>query len=57
MSTPEHTLRITPTGTQRATVLFVPPLFEEANRTRRTLALAMRALASDGFTTLLGAQH
>ena len=53
MSTPEHTLRITPTGTQRATVLFVPPLFEEANRTRRTLALAMRALASDGFTTLL----
>ena len=53
MSTPEHTLRITPTGTPRATVLFVPPLFEEANRTRRTLVLAMRALAADGFATLL----
>lgn len=53
MSTPEHTLRITPTGTPRATILFVPPLFEEANRTRRTLVLAMRALAADGFATLL----
>jgi pimeloyl-ACP methyl ester carboxylesterase len=49
----EHTLRITPTGPPRATVLFVPPLFEETNRTRRTLALAMRALAADGFATLL----
>jgi hypothetical protein len=51
--TPEHTLRITPTGTPRATILFVPPLFDEANRTRRTLVLAMRALAADGFATLL----
>ena len=51
--TPEHTLRITPTGTPRATILFAPPLFEEANRTRRTLVLAMRALAADGFATLL----
>ena len=50
---PEHILRITPTGTPRAAILFVPPLFEEANRTRRTLVLAMRALAADGFATLL----
>ncbi len=53
LPTPEHILRISPTGTPRATVLFVPPLFEEANRTRRTLVLAMRALAADGFATLL----
>jgi hypothetical protein len=53
VSTPEHILRITPTGTCRATILFVPPLFEEANRTRRTLVLAMRALAAEGFATLL----
>lgn len=53
LPTPEHTLRITPTAAPRATILFVPPLFEEANRTRRTLVLAMRALAADGFTTLL----
>ncbi|MBU0823006.1 MAG: hypothetical protein KKA44_01860 [Alphaproteobacteria bacterium] len=52
-SAPEHTLRITPTGTCRATILFVPPLFEEANRTRRTLVLAMRTLAADGFATFL----
>ncbi|WP_428627977.1 hypothetical protein [Sphingopyxis sp.] len=51
--TPEHTLRITPTGTPRATILLVLPLFEEANRTRRTIVLAMRALAADGFATLL----
>ncbi|WP_194953546.1 alpha/beta hydrolase family protein [Sphingopyxis solisilvae] len=49
----EHHLRIAPTGTPRATILFVPPLFDEANRSRRTLVLAMRALAADGFTTLL----
>ncbi|UNK81113.1 hypothetical protein MNQ96_08635 [Sphingopyxis granuli] len=48
-----HRLRIDPAGTPRATVLFVPPLFEEANRTRRTLVLAMRALAADGFAALL----
>ncbi|HEV7340785.1 MAG TPA: hypothetical protein VGN68_04060 [Sphingopyxis sp.] len=53
MPTPEHILRITPTGTPRATILFVPPLFDEANRTRRTLVLAMRTLAADGFATLL----
>ena len=50
---PEHILRIVPTAALRATILFVPPLFEEANRTRRTLVLAMRALAADGFATLL----
>lgn len=50
---PEYILRIVPTAALRATILFVPPLFEEANRTRRTLVLAMRALAADGFATLL----
>lgn len=49
----EHRLRIDPVGTPRATIVFVPPLFEEANRTRRTLVLAMRALAADGFAALL----
>ena len=49
----EHRLRIDPAGTPRATVLIVPPLFEEANRTRRTLVLAMRALAADGFAAVL----
>lgn len=49
----EHHLRIDPAGAPRATVLIVPPLFEEANRTRRTLVLAMRALAAQGFTALL----
>lgn len=53
MSAAEHQLRIDPVGTPRATVLIVPPLFEEANRTRRTLVLAMRALAADGFAALL----
>jgi len=49
----EHQLRIDPAGTPRATILIVPPLFEEANRTRRTLVLAMRALATDGFAAVL----
>ena len=49
----EHRLRIDPAGTPRATVLIVPPLFEEANRTRHTLVLAMRALAEKGFAALL----
>ncbi|WP_447764047.1 hypothetical protein [Sphingopyxis panaciterrae] len=49
----EHQLRIDPAGTPRATVLIVPPLFEEANRTRRTLVLAMRALGAQGFTAIL----
>ena len=53
LSAPEHILRITPTSTPRATILFVPPLFEEANRTRRTLVVAMRALAADGFAAML----
>jgi len=50
---PEHTLCITPIAAPRATILFVPPLFEEANRTRRTIVLAMRALAADGFAAQL----
>ncbi|HWW58661.1 MAG TPA: hypothetical protein VN047_17345, partial [Sphingopyxis sp.] len=49
----EHRLRIAPAGTPRANILIVPPLFEEANRTRRTLVLAMRALAASGFTAVL----
>lgn len=49
----EHILRIDPAGVPRATILIVPPLFEEANRTRRTLVLAMRALATDGFAAWL----
>ena len=49
----EHLLRIDPVGAPRATVLIVPPLFEEANRTRRTLVLAMRALAAHGFAAVL----
>ena len=53
MSIPEHHLRIDPAGTSRATVLIVPPLFEEANRTRRTLVLAMRALAAQGFAAAM----
>lgn len=53
MSAPEHQFRIAPVGTPRATILFVPPLFDEANRIRRTLVCAMRALAADGFATLI----
>ncbi|MBY4636133.1 hypothetical protein K5P26_03140 [Sphingopyxis sp. XHP0097] len=49
----DHILRIAPATAPRATVLVVPPLFEEANRTRRTLVLAMRALAARGFAALL----
>ena len=52
-SAPEHQLRIDPAGTPRATVLIVPPLFDEANRLRHTLVLAMRALAADGFAAVL----
>ncbi|MEQ8312067.1 MAG: hypothetical protein RIA72_15375 [Sphingopyxis sp.] len=50
---PEHRLGIAPVAPPRATVVVVPPLFEEANRTRRTLVLAMRALAAGGFAALL----
>jgi len=49
----EHRLRIDPAGTPRATILIVPPLFDEANRLRRTLVLAMRALAAGGFAAVL----
>jgi hypothetical protein len=35
-----------------ARVLFIPPLFEEANRMRRTLVMAMRALAARGIASL-----
>ncbi|PQM28002.1 hypothetical protein CVO77_05600 [Sphingopyxis lindanitolerans] len=49
----EHHLRIAPSGAPRATVLIVPPLFDEANRLRRTLVLAMRALAEKGFAAIL----
>ena len=30
-------------------ILFVPPLFEEMNRTRALIAAMMRALSADGF--------
>lgn len=53
MPAPEHILRIAPAGTPRATVLFVPPLFEEANRSRRTLVLAMRALTAHGLAAVM----
>ncbi|WP_033073699.1 hypothetical protein [Sphingopyxis sp. MWB1] len=51
----EHRLSILPPdgNAPRATILFVPPLFEEANRMRRTLVLAMRALAREGFAAQL----
>lgn len=49
----EHMLRIAPDAAPRATILFVPPLFDEANRMRRTLVLAMRALATDGFAAIM----
>ncbi|MBL8651309.1 MAG: hypothetical protein JNL35_13025 [Sphingopyxis sp.] len=49
----EHHLRIEPAGAPRATILIVPPLFEEANRTRHTLVLAMRALAARGFSAVM----
>lgn len=49
----EYFLRIAPAGSPRATILIVPPLFEEANRTRRTLVLTMRALAAQGFAAIL----
>lgn len=51
----EHHLRIVPASPDalRATILFVPPLLDEANRTRRTLSLAMRSLAAQGFASVL----
>src|SRR3546814_7531940 len=53
MPATEHRLCITPAATPYATIVIVPPLFEEANRTRRTLVLAMRALAAEGFAAVL----
>ncbi len=47
----EQILRRGPT--KAATVLILPPLFEEANRLRRTLLLTMRALADAGIASLL----
>jgi pimeloyl-ACP methyl ester carboxylesterase len=49
----EHQLRLGSSTPPRATVLIVPPLFDEANRLRRTLVLAMHALAADGFAAVL----
>jgi len=49
----EQLFRLSPAGPPRATVLFIPPLFEEANRVRRTLVLAMRALVAEEFAALL----
>ena len=39
--------------TIRSTVLIVPPLFDEANRMRRTLVLMMRALGAMGHAAIL----
>jgi hypothetical protein len=35
------------------TILFIPPLFDEANRMRRTLVLTMRVLSARGVASLL----
>ncbi len=40
-------------GDARWRVLLIPPLFDEANRMRRTLAMTMRALADQGVASLL----
>src|SRR3546814_5274954 len=53
MPASEHQLRIAPGGAPRATIVIVLPMFEEANPTRRTLVLAMRALAADGYAAVL----
>ncbi len=50
----EHSLCIDPKGAITGPViLLVPPLFDEANRLRRTLVLTMRALADRGHPALL----
>lgn len=50
----EHWLAIpAETGLPPATILIVPPLFEEANRLRRTLVLTMRALGRLGLASVL----
>ena len=48
----EQLLRHGPEGSDPR-VLIVPPLFEEANRLRRTLVQTMRALADRGVASLL----
>lgn len=48
----EHCLRFPGSGDGPA-VLIVPPLFDEANRMRRTLVLTMRALSQLGTSCLL----
>ncbi|MEQ1687159.1 MAG: hypothetical protein ABL874_01145 [Sphingopyxis sp.] len=51
----EQCLRVSAGGASAAlpTILLVPPLFDEANRMRRTLVLTMRALADLGHASLL----
>lgn len=48
----EHCLSFGETNAAR-TILIVPPLFDEMNRTRRMLVEAMRALAGRGIRTLV----
>jgi len=52
MTGSEFCLRLGPAD-GRVRVMFVPPLFEEANRMRRTLVMAMRALAANDIASLL----
>ena len=51
----EYCLRVGATGDRLtdAAILCIPPLFDEANRMRRTLALTMRALAVAGIDSLM----
>jgi hypothetical protein len=50
----EACLRFAPKGDARGpAILFIPPLFDEANRLRRTLVLTMRAMADYGHASLL----
>lgn len=50
--TGEHCLRFAGSA-DAPTILIVPPLFDEANRMRRTLVLTMRALAGLGVASAL----
>jgi hypothetical protein len=52
MAAKESCLRLGPEDADLR-VLFVPPLFEEANRMRRTVVMAMRALAARGIASML----
>lgn len=49
----ELCLHFTPAGPPRSTIIFVPPLFDEANRTRRTLVATMRSLCGLGHAAML----